>query len=171
MILTIDGVNYDVKCSVRRQADVRDTEISGELLDGSYFHDVAGTYFDYEISFLYPLYDKDKYAAIYEVLTKPVDGHSFVLPYNNSTITLTAKVDTLADELLEFETGTKYWRSLVFRLISNAPSKTMSLSQVLLRGRAPLPDVATPAQGTTYTWDGTTWVASVTYEDADDISF
>ena len=161
MILTIDGAEYDVKCRVRRQGDVRDTDISGEMLDGSYFHDVAGTYYDYEISFLYPLYDRDKYAAIYEALTQPVDGHVFVLPYNNSTVTLTAKVDLADDELLELENGTQYWRSLSFTLTANEPTKKMSLDQVITRGRTALPDIASPEVGDTYTYTNYGWMKVV----------
>lgn len=171
MNLIIDGVSYDVKCTVRRQADMRDTDISGEMLDGSNFHDVEGTYYDYSISFLYPLYDRNKYAQIYEALTEPVDGHAFVLPYNNSTVSLTAKVDVAQDELVEMESGYRYWRALTFTLTANAPTKQLTLSQVLIRGRAPLPDLATPAQGASYTWDGTKWVTSTSYEDADNISY
>jgi len=173
MKLVIDGVEYDVKCTIRRQADVRDTDISGEMMDGSYFHDVEGTYYDYEISFDYPLYNQDKYAEIYEVLTQPVDGHAFILPYNNSMVALTAKVEPVEDEKIEMQGGRTYWRALRFALTANAPTKQLSLSQVLLRGRAPLPDVASPADGASYTWDAEsgTWETSVTYADADDMSF
>ena len=161
MILTIDGVDYDVKCRVRRQGDVRDTDISGEMLDGSYFHDVAGTYYDYEISFLYPLYDRNKYAEIYEALTQPVEGHTFILPYNNSTVTLTAKVELADDELLELENGQQYWRALSFTLTANAPTKQMSLDQVITRGRTTLPDAASPAIGDTYTYTTNGWIKVV----------
>ena len=170
MILTIDGVEYDVKCSVRRTARVHSTDISGEMLDGSYFNDVDGTYYDYEIEFLYPLYDRDRYAAIYEALTEPVDGHAFVLPYNNSTVQITARVETLADEQIEMESGFKYWRGLRFALYANGPTKVMSLSEVVTRGRAPIPDAASPSIGDTYVWDGTEWTVT-TYPDADNIAY
>lgn len=171
MVLTVDGVEYDVMCRVRRQGDVRDTDISGEMLDGSYFHDVAGTYYDYEISLLYPLYNRNKYAALYEALTQPVDGHTFVLPYNNTLVTLTAKVDLIDDELLELENGERFWRSLSFTLTANTPTKQMSLSEVIVRGIAPFPDVAKPAEGTSYTWDGAQWVETEAYIDADTIYY
>ena len=171
MILSIDGVEYDVKCSVRRTADIRDSEISGELLNGEIFHDVLGTYYDYVISFLYPLYDQNKYAAIYEALTEPVDGHSFVLPYNNSTVTLTAKVDLVDDEQIEMESGFKYWRALSFGLTANAPTKAVTLAGVITRGRAPLPDVASPTEGDSYTWNGNQWVEYEELPDADNIAY
>lgn len=171
MILTIDGVSYDVKCELTRTMEVKSSAISGDLLDGSYFNDVDGTYLRYDIAFTYPLWDKNKYAAIIEALTEPVDGHLFVLPYNNSTVQITARVEPITDNREELESGRTYWAELAFAIIANHPTKTMSLSQVLTRGRAPLPDVANPAQGTSYTWDGTKWVEAVTYEDADNISF
>ena len=159
MILSIDGAEYDVKCSVRRQADVRDTDISGEMLDGSYFHDVEGTYYDYDISFTYPLYDQYKYAAIIEALTEPVDGHTFVLPYNDGTVTVTAKVESVSDDLLELVDGTTYWRQTSFRLSANHPTRQPTLEETITRGRAALPDIDEPEVGDTYTWNGTAWVA------------
>ena len=158
MILSIDGLEYDVMCSIRRQGDVRDTDISGEMLDGSYFHDVAGTYFDYQITFLYPLYDQNKYAAIFEALTAPVDGHAFVLPYNGDVVALTAKVEQVYDDLVEMESGYKFWRALSFSLTSNAPTKAVTLSGAITRGRAPIPLVANPALGDTYTYTANGWV-------------
>lgn len=171
MILSIDGLTYDVMCSIRRQGDVRDTDISGELLDGSYFHDVEGTYFDYQISFLYPLYDKSKYDALYEHLMQPVDGHVFILPYNYNTITLTAKVDLAYDDMLEMDNGFKFWRALTFTLTSNAPTKEVTLSGTLTRGRAPLPVVSEPSMGDSYTWNGEAWEKSVVYVDVDNKYF
>lgn len=168
MNLIIDGVTYDVKCSIRREGDVRDSEISGEMLDGSMFHDVLGTYYDYEIDFLYPLYDQGKYAAIYEALTEPVDGHAFVLPYNEDNIILTAKVEPVADEIVEMDSGYKYWRALRFALTSNAPTKELTLSEVITRGRAPLPDVASAQIGDTYTYTADGWVRVT---DADDTAY
>lgn len=171
MILSIDGVEYDVKCEIRREATVHSTDISGELLDGTYFNDVDGTYYDYELYFSYPLYSQNKYAAIYEALTEPVDGHAFVLPYNNSTIEITARVETISDEQIETDSGIKFWRATRFGLYANAPSKTMSLSQVLTRGRAPIPDIASPSVGDTYTWNGTGWEEATEYENGDDMYF
>ena len=157
MIISIDGADYDVKCSVSREADVRDTEISGEMLDGSIFHDIEGTYYDYEIRFLFPLWDQAKYDAIYEALTAPVDGHAFILPYGQDVVAITAKVEPVADEMIEMETGYKYWRNTRFRISANHPTKQMDLGEVLTRGRTPLPDASSVPIGTTYTMTASGW--------------
>lgn len=170
-MISIDGIIFDVKAEITREAMVTASEISGMILDGSYFNDVLGTYMQYEVRLLYPLYDQNKYAALYEKLTEPVEAHAFILPYNNSFIALTARVETIQDTLLEFENGRQFWRDCSFAIIANAPSKSLSLSEVITRGRAPLPDVAQPAEGATYTYTNGQWVPAQTYADADLIAY
>ena len=48
--LIIDGITYEVACGVKRNARMVSSDISGTMLDGSYFNDVIGTAFDYDIS-------------------------------------------------------------------------------------------------------------------------
>ena len=168
MILSIDGVQFDIKAKLTRQADIKASDISGMMLNKSYLNDVLGTYMSFSLQFEYPLYSQSKYARLYEMLTDPVDGHQFVLPYNNSTIALTARVETLQDDLLEFDNGAKYWRNCAFAIIANHESKSMTLSQVIARGMTPLPDVDNPQIGDTYTWDGSEWDD---VPDADNISY
>ena len=156
-MLTIDGITYKVKCDIQRTAEVTASDISGMMLDGSYFNDVIGTYLQYYITFTYPLWDRDKYASIFEVLTQPVDGHTFVLPYNNSTVQITGMVEEVSDEYIKLEHGRSFWKSTKFRVTALHPTKQATLSDVLTRGRAPLPDVAAPEIGDTYTYTADGW--------------
>ena len=156
-MLTIDGITYDVKCEIRRTAELTASDICGLMLDGSYFNDVIGTYMVYDISFTYPLWDKNKYAAIIEVLTQPVDGHQFVMPYNNSTVQITGRVDEVSDEYVRLDSGREFWRRLAFTVTANHPTKQESLSDIITRGRAPLPDIAEPEIGDTYTYTANGW--------------
>lgn len=170
-MIIIDGITFDVKAEITREAMVTASEISGLMLDGSYFNDVLGTYMQYDVRLTYPLYDQNKYAALYEKLTEPVEAHAFILPYNNSFIALTARVETIQDALLEFENGRQFWRDCSFAITANAPSKSLSLSEVITRGRTPLPDVAQPAEGATYTYTNGQWVPAQTYADADTTNY
>ena len=156
-MLTIDGINYDVKVSISRSSEMKRSEISGLMLDNSYFLDILGQYLVYEIDLLYPLYNQGKYADLYEVLTAPVDAHEFVLPYNESTVTITASVETVRDELLEFDNGRHFWRAASFAVESIAPTKEQTLGQVIARGRTPLPDIASVQIGDTYTYTANGW--------------
>ena len=158
MNLIIDGVSFDVKAEVQRTGEIVSSDISGVLMDGSYFIDVLGTYYTYDVTLKYPLYYQGTYHALYEMFTEPADGHQFVLPYNGGTIQLTARVESVSDEWIETDAGRRFWRAFRASIISNAPSKEMSLSEVISRGLTPLPDVQEPEIGDTYTYTSNGWV-------------
>lgn len=168
MHLIIDGLDYDVKVQLSREADVRASDISGPMLNGVEFNDILGTYYNYTVTFRFPLYDQSAYAALYEVLTAPVAAHSFLMPYSDTTILLTAKVEPVYDEIVEMDNGRTYWRACRFNLVSIAPTKEETLGEVIARGLPVLPDVFSPEDGDAYEWDGTGWVA---LEDADSMAF
>ena len=167
-MFTIDGIQYNVECSIDREAEVKLSDISGLLLDGQIFNDVLGTYMTYDIKLTMPLRNKARYAALIEQLTEPVDGHVFVLPYNNGTIQVTGLVKDPADVWEKLPSGYTFWKGLQFTIRANHPSKQMSLGEVIQRGLTPLPDVAGVAIGDTYTYTANGWV-KVT--DADNTSY
>ena len=157
-MFSIDGVEYRAKCTVTRGAEIKESDISGLMMDGSYFRDILGTYYSYEIRLEMPLKNKGRYATLIEQLTEPVDGHLFVLPYNNETIQLTGKVVDPEDVYKRLESGYTYWDGLQFSIAPNGPSKKLTLQESIQRGLTPLPDVQTPAIGDTYTYTADGWV-------------
>ena len=169
--LTIDGVIYDVDFEITRTAEVTASEISGLLLNGTIFKDIIGTYMQYDIRLKRPMYNQAKYAALYEKLTEPVSAHTFVLPYNETTITVVAYVEPVTDEMLKLENNTIYWKNTRFTLTSIYPTKVKALGEVIANGLPPLPSSVSPETGDSYTWDGTEWVETRALPDADLISY
>lgn len=167
-MFSVDGIMWSVPCSIQRVSEITPSEISGMMLDGSYFNDVLGTYLSYTVSLAVPLNMRDDYNQIYEVLTNPVDGHAFVLPYNSGTISITGRVGNVSDVYVRMANGGIYWKGIQFEVTSNAPSKELSLSEVITRGRAPLPDVSGVQVGDTYTYTASGWVKVL---DADDTGY
>ena len=170
-MITVDGIQWSIPCDIKRTAEIKASDISGMLIDRSYFYDVLGTYMQYEISLIPSPQDMGAYYALWEQLSQPVDGHTFTLPYNGGTIEITGRVGSVSDVYVRLPGGGVYWKGVSFTVTGIAPSKEMSLSNVLIRGRTPLPEDTTPSTGDTYTWDGTMWVAAATYEDADNIAY
>lgn len=170
-MFSIDGVEYRVKCTTTRSAEIKESDISGLMLNGSYFRDILGTYYSYEIRLEMPLKNKGRYASLIEQLTEPVDGHQFVLPYNNETLLLTGKVVDPEDVYKELESGYTYWDGLQFSIAPNGPSKQMTLAEVIRRGLTPLPDVTAPQIGDTYTFTANGWEPASSLPDADNISY
>lgn len=171
MLLTIDGVQFDIKAKLKRVADVRESDISGQMADKSYFSDVYGTYLTYQLSLTYPLYDQGVYARLYELLTAPLGNHTFILPYNGQSVTINGKVSTATDDYEEREGGRhKYWRDLNVTIAANNPTKTTTLGEVISMGRPAMPEDMDASEGDTYVWHNGAWVFTE-YPDADEIYF
>lgn len=166
MIWSIDGIEWDLPCDISRVSEVTLSDISGMLLDKSYFGDVLGTYLKYSIKLVIPPGMEQKYYSVYEAITEPVDGHTFILPYNGGNVEITGRVSGISDVYVILPNGAHRWKGIAFDIISNHPSKTMELSDVITRGMTPLPATANFPDGTTASMVDGQWVFT-TYEDAD----
>lgn len=139
MIWSIDGTAWDVPCQIERTAEMTASDISGVLLDKTYFNDVLGTYMKYTVAVAVPFGMEAAINEIYEIVTTPVDGHEFVLPYNGSTITVVGHVKQVSDRYVYMGPNKNYWRGFKFEVVSNHPSKEMSLGEVVTRGMTRVP--------------------------------
>ena len=159
-MFSIDGMQWSYPCRIVRTAEVTASEISGLLLDKSYFNDVLGTYMSYEVTIAIPIGKESEYATIYEALTDPVDGHAFVFPYNSGTVQITGRVASVKDNYVRKPGGAVFWQGTTFTVVSNHPTKTMELDDVIARGFAPLPESgATAIPGAAYTYGDDGWTA------------
>lgn len=170
-MFTIDGIEYNVECSIERTAEIKRSDISGMMLDGHIFNDVLGTYYSYEVRLTMPLRNKGRYGNLIEQLTEPVEGHAFVLPYNNGTLQLTGLVVDPEDVYVTLPSGYTYWEGLRFTINANGPTKALTLGEAISRGLTPLPDVYDAQIGDTYTFTANGWEEVSGYPDADTTSY
>jgi hypothetical protein len=169
-VFTIDGIQWPYPCAIERVAELTASEISGMLLDRSYFNDVLGTYLQYTVTIAVPLNNRDIYSTIYEMLTAPVDGHTFTLPYNQGTLTLTGRITNVSDVYVRLPENGQYWKGTRFTVIGNHPSKQMSLGEMIVRGRAPMPEVASVDIGDLYVYTANGWQPAE-YDNADNMEW
>lgn len=169
-MFTVDGIQWPYPCDIERTVEVKPSEISGMLLDRSYFNDVLGTYLQMTVKIAVPLDYTDEYNEIHNILTNPVDGHVFIFPYGAGSLTVTARVDSVKDSYVRLPGGGRYWKGIQFTATSNAPIKQMSLAQMLARGRSPLPELSEVQTGDVYTYTSSGWVKTV-YTNADDVYY
>lgn len=172
-MFSVDGLEWDIPCSITRTAELKASQISGILLNRAYFNDVLGTYMQYDIAIAVPFNMRPAYTAIYEKLTEPVDGHEFILPYNQTTLQITARVTNVKDVYVRLAGGGTYWKGIQFTVIANHPTKSMSLSGAISRGMTPLPNDIEAQDGDTYTYNATSgeWEKTSGYQDADNIAY
>ena len=176
MSFSIDGLEWDVPCTIERTAEVRASEISGMMLDKNYFNDVVGLYLQYTVTLSFQIIQgsgssgEQDYYRVWKALTDPVDAHTLVMPHNGGEITVTAKVDTVKDVLVRMPGGTRYWKGIQFTATAVHPSKTYTLAQAISRGLAPLPERGEANIGEIYEYTSSGWQL-VEYTNADNVSY
>lgn len=169
-MFTVDGMQWSYPCDIDRVAEMQASDISGLLLNKQYFNDVIGTFLKYTVTIVVPFGKENDYVRLYNVLTDPVDAHSFSLPYDQGSISITGRVTDISDVYRKLADGSVHWRGIKFTVISNSPTKTHTLSQVITRGISPMPDVAGAQVGQTYTYNGHNWV-DTSFENADEKAY
>lgn len=117
-MITVDGVDYDFFCDIEREAEVKSSELSGMLLNKNYFNDPLATYMRYTVTMVVPINKMADYETLYEILSDPVAGHTFTMPYGTGTRTFNARVEVVSDK---FWKG--IWRNTQFTIIANEPIK------------------------------------------------
>lgn len=169
MIWSMDGLEWDVPCQIERKAEMTASEISGMLLDRTYFNDVIGTYLAYDVAIAVPFGQEDVYTDLYEAITKPVDAHEFVFPYNQQTIQVTGRVASVSDQYVYIDGKRNYWKGFKFTCVSIHPTKEMSLDEVITRGMSPIPSHINIPDGSVFVWDASEgrWIETV-YKIADE---
>lgn len=171
-MLTIDGIIWPLTAKVVRTSRIEeDPETSGLMMDKSKSHNVIGTYLEYEISIAVPFWAVGSYSNFYEAITDPVDGHTAIVPYNEGEISITGFISIVRDEYVRNKADNgNYWRETTFTISSNAPFKTYTLGEKIVRGRAPLPELSAGVMGDTWTYTSSGWVHGH-YDDADTMYF
>jgi hypothetical protein len=158
-MFSIDGITWDIPCDITRVSEITASNISGILMDGTYFNDVIGTYLSYTVKLAVPLNMMQAYARLYETLTQAVEGHDFVFPYNRSTAEVHGRVTNISDVYVRMPNNGIHWTGIQFQVISNIPAKRQTLTGAINRGIPVEPDVSEPQIGDTYTYTENGWVA------------
>lgn len=170
-MFSIDGTEWNMPCKITREAAMTASEISGMMLDKSYFNDVIGMFLTYTVSVVVPLGKENVYSALYEILTDPVDAHVCVFPYNQDTVEITGRIETVSDEYYRDVNGHKVWRKTTFTVTANHPTKTYTLSEMVQRGLTPLPSVIDVEDGAVYEYHTDTGWQEIELTNADEVAY
>lgn len=156
MSFTVDGIEWPVKCKVVRTVELKESEVSGLMMDLTYRNVCIGKWLRYDLAIVCPFGMEREYNQLHDLLTQPVDGHVFVLPYGAGTVTITARVQNPRDTLYENEQG-NYWAGLELTVVANHPTSVMTLEESITRGFAPLPDIGGVQVGDIYEYTADGW--------------
>ena len=123
-MFTVDGVAWTIPCDIKRTAKMTASEVSGLLMNKEYYKDCIGTYMQYEVSLIPNPASLADYYALYEIITQPVGSHTWVFPYNGTTVTITGRVDDISDVYVRLPNGGRMWTGISFTVTANTPSRT-----------------------------------------------
>lgn len=159
MSFTIDGIKWNFPCTIEREAEVTPSEISGMMLNKTYFNDVLGTWMKYTVAIAIPKGHEAEYTQIYEALSDPVSYHTFILPYNyqEEGLTINARVHTVSDAYVRLPNGKQTWRKTRFEIIANHPTKEVNDEEIVDYGFSPFPDTAGIEVGSVYEYTAQGW--------------
>ena len=123
-IVIIDGATFDVGvASIRRRARIEDGPNQGTSKQGDWIRDVYGTYYDYILTFDTSAgLTRADYDTLYSVITAPVEFHTLVVPYGQSTLTFYAGITGAEDNVILMDDGT-VWGNLSITFRAKAPQR------------------------------------------------
>ena len=126
-VVTIDGASFDVGVVyIKRQARIEDGPNAGNSKRGDWIRDVYGTYYDYILAFDTSAgLSRADYDTLYSILTAPVEFHTLVVPYGQSTLTFAAGITGAEDNVILMGDGT-VWGNLSITFRAKSPQRVVS---------------------------------------------
>lgn len=126
-VVTIDGASFDVGVEyIKRQARIEDGPNAGSSKRGDWIRDVYGTYYDYILAFDTSAgLSLADYDTLYSILTAPVEFHTLVVPYGQSTLSFAAGITGAEDNVILMDDGT-VWGNLSITFRAKSPQRVVS---------------------------------------------
>ena len=126
-VVTIDGASFDVGVEyIKRQARIEDGPNAGNSKRGDWIRDVYGTYYDYILAFDTSAgLSRVDYDTLYSILTAPVEFHTLVVPYGQSTLTFAAGITGAEDNVILMDDGT-VWGNLSITFRAKSPQRVVT---------------------------------------------
>ena len=126
-VVTIDGASFDVGVEyIKRQARIEDGPNAGNSKRGDWIRDVYCTYYDYILAFDTSAgLSRLDYDTLYSILTAPVEFHTLVVPYGQSTLSFAAGITGAEDNVILMDDGT-VWGNLSITFRAKSPQRLAS---------------------------------------------
>ena len=123
-VVTIDGTSFDVGVEyIKRQARIEDGPNAGNSKRGDWIRDVYGTFYDYILAFDTSAgLTRADYDTLYSVITAPVEFHTLVVPYGQSTLSFAAGITGAEDNVILMDDGT-VWGNLSITFRAKSPQR------------------------------------------------
>ena len=125
--ITVDGTTYRVLVefdTLKRSFEIMEGDNSGTAISGRSIRDIIGTVYKYDMTVRAdPNYPED-YDSFFYKISEPVDYHTVVLPFGQSTLTYQAKILEGNDIYKGYYNGYRRWDEMELTFEAMAPQRT-----------------------------------------------
>lgn len=126
-LFKLDGQEYDVGViKLERNVNVLDRYAERSSSSGLLYRDVIGCFLGYKLSFVRITSQNlaSEYTRLFEKLSSSDKYHEITVPYNQTTVTYTAYISSVSDELMRvLPSGINVWGNLSAEFIARSPYK------------------------------------------------
>ena len=125
-VISIDGTYYNARIpegGLKRSFQVLDDDSTTRVRSGAMHRSIIGTFYNYSVTFDCSDMDDTAYDNMYEVLSAPVNSHTIIVPYGQSTLTFDAYV-TAGEDTLVIKGTKNRWKGLSVQFIAMQPKRT-----------------------------------------------
>ena len=126
MGIRMDGIDYDVRVvynTLVRSFELIEGENAATMLSGRYERDLIGTGYSFSMGIEPNPLNRAAYDAFYEAISAPTPTHTITVPYGQTTMTFSARVESGSDTFNGVTGGRKLWSGLVVNFIYISPQR------------------------------------------------
>lgn len=118
----LNGKSFNVQVmSLKRSFEVKDAVSAVVVQSGNIYREILGTYYNYTITVREKNGDRAAFDAFWEEISKPVESHVCVFPYNQSTITQRMYVKSGSQDIGRLHADGAEWRDITIQFIAQSP--------------------------------------------------
>lgn len=124
--ITMDGIHYRVRIifdSLKRSFELLSGPNAGNMLTGRKERDLLGTGFSYQLEVAPDPRFPGDYDAFYDAISSPVESHTIIMPYGQTTIQYDAAIKSGQDLYHGQIGGVNRWRKLTVKYEYIEPQK------------------------------------------------
>lgn len=121
--ITMDSITYDVRPvfgSLKRAFDFTEGENAGVSKYGTEILDTIGTKYTYSVSVEPNQSNPTAYDSFYEAISNPNRVHAIVMPYGQTTLSFSAKIEG-GEDAYKGKNGSERWEGLSLKFTPMYP--------------------------------------------------
>lgn len=118
----MDGEMYNVQVmALKRSFEIKETIAAKLTQSGGIYRDLAGTYYNYQMTVREKNGDREALDAFWDAVSKPVPSHECTFPYNQTVMTQRMYVKTGSQDIGRLYENGADWKDITVQFVAQAP--------------------------------------------------